>query len=74
MREYAFVAQHGTKRVHHVLPRLLTAVNEFGNDVLRLEEAANNRPGGSAAAMIDRLSKAAQNETPRVRWTLGVDS
>jgi hypothetical protein len=66
---YSSVVHHGSKRAFHALPRLLTAMIEFGTDVSRIEAAAAaaRQPAGAAAEMLERLKLAVNQHSDSVR-------
>jgi hypothetical protein len=66
---YSSVVNHSSKRAFHALPRLLTALIEFGTDVVRIEAAAAaaRQPAGSAGEMLERLRLAVNQQSDPVR-------
>lgn len=71
---YSNVVIHGRKRALHALPRLLTALVEYGADVMKIEAALSAKgSSGTAAAMLDRLTQAVAQQNGEVRaWGLVV--
>ena len=63
------VVQHGTKRLFHALPRLVTLLVEYGDDILRLEEAGGGKakPAEEAGAMLERLLRVRKERHDAVR-------
>ena len=65
---YSNVVIHGRKRALHALPRLLTALVEFGADSVKVDAAlAGKGASGAAAAMLERLKQAAEQHLGEVR-------
>jgi hypothetical protein len=66
---YSSVVHHGSKRAFHALPRLLTAMIEFGTDVSRIESAAAaaRQPIGAAGEMLELLRLAVNQQSDSVR-------
>lgn len=65
IREYSQVVLHGSKRVQHALPRLLTLLIEFGHDAHRLTQGQSSDTG--SALMFTRLKNSVTQQSPIVR-------
>lgn len=61
---YSEAVALGSKRVLHALPRLLTALLEFGSDAVLVRQASKKSP---RPPMLDTLSSAMRKQTDRVR-------
>eukprot|EP00892_Ulva_mutabilis_P006464 jgi/Ulvmu1/418/UM001_0425.1 len=60
---YSEAVALGSKRVLHALPRLLTALLEFGSDAVLVKQAVKKSP---RPPMLDTLSNAMRKQTDRI--------
>jgi hypothetical protein len=65
VREYGQAAIHGTKRVLHALPRLLTVLIEFGHDAQHVADAKQASSGGQT--MLASLKASLEKHSDAVR-------
>ena len=71
IRELGAVVQHGRKRAIEALPRWLSAYTDYGTEAHKIAKAAEAKGlQPAAAAMVQRLHKAAHNGRDEVRIEL----
>lgn len=70
IREYSQVVMHGSKRVQHALPRLLTLLIEFGHDahlIGQQQQQHQQQAGPASVLMFNRLKTAVHQQSQIVR-------